>query len=1033
MDEYDLFELTGLPFDPPEKTVKKVKAVIDSAKDSLGKALSNETQQLKRDEINEKLSFLRMKESEIFTPDEKLRKTYDELAKIRTDKEIKNLKATVNLLKRSGKHVVTNGTIRAQRVKTKLSKENVEKVYNDSGFTITEINPFAAMPKFPTNAEKIYDELAALRKIKDPKPNAPDITKVVDLYAFVAYMQEEPENASEYRSKNNDELVKILDGFSTKLSTRTDNLGKLCQSLATAGKTYVFNSATNRHAYNLHLLYKSPELSELFGILKRAIEADLRDLNFAKKCIRLITEVFGDNDVALAIYNNEANSEAGLKNDPFIPEKASYEVKCAYCQTWTEFEDIPEAQKSNKCSQCGRELYKNCMRCKKPVLASSDKCPECGFVFASAAEFTKYFSKAEEALRRSNFEEAHQYLSKAKSADPGEKTNTIDLAKRIALEEARYEKPINELKESIANNKYQAASEIYARYIGNFPNIATYETKINSALSNAKSEFEKAKKKTISECANACVKILDDICVDFKSAKEFLLSNPPTKCNNVKLKANDKESYVIISWSRNSEHGVTYRVVRKDSKEAPMDKNDGKAYDTNDTSYRDDNLLPGIYYSYSVFAERKGAYSLPAVSESIVLLAKVTNEFAEQTDSGIYITWNKPNNCTGVTVARICNKKESILTESAQTSFVDKEFEYEKTYIYSLKANYKRLPSSASVELPSVTPTVRIDKFQIAATQVLENKYKVTWGISQKEIDIQVFINEKMVRAAKSGKGMCEIDLPAEGLHTVTVKAFSGGNWITSKNSVQINTYSPCEIDKSKTKITKDDPVHGDNLTYNVEITLKIAGEIPKNVTGFCYFIRTKSQISKQAPWAEIDEIKTATDMNKIYIDAYKKKNEILFSGTAKDEEAFYLTFFTLYNINGKEVMSAPYKQRFDREISATVFWKVYKPLKIVGNMKLSVEIKANRPLIRLPKFLLCASPQGQHLKYYTDVNAVILMDIKEQEFGSPQRVIKEDYELNPAMTTRITKNSKLFLFFIPSASNENFTLRWAEGFAGKV
>ncbi len=67
-----------------------------------------------------------------------------------------------------------------------------------------------------------------------------------------------------------------------------------------------------------------------------------------------ITDVFGDSDVALAIYN----SEAGLRDDPYVPEKASFSVKCVNCQNVSEFVSIKEAKKVNKCRHCGKEFYK---------------------------------------------------------------------------------------------------------------------------------------------------------------------------------------------------------------------------------------------------------------------------------------------------------------------------------------------------------------------------------------------------------------------------------------------------------------------------------------------------------------------------------------------------------------------------------------------------------------------------------------------------------------------------------------------------
>jgi len=1028
MAEYDLFELTNLSFDPPEKVAKKVKAAIDKAKKDLGAALGSATQQLERDEINGKLAFLNSKEVVIFSSDGKLNEDYEKLAEKRVENEIENLKAAVNLLKLSGKRVITNGTIRTQRQKTKLSKENVESVYRNAKFEITEIDPLSAMPKFPTNAEKIYDELAALRKSKDPNPNGADLTLAVDMYAFVAYLQGEPENTIEYRSKTSVELAKVLDGFSKQFSTRNDNLGKLCASLATAGKTYIFNSDDNRRAYELHLLYKSQALSELFSTLKRSTKSDLQDAKFADICVKQITNVFGDGNIALAIYNNEA----GLKDDPYIPEKAIFYIKCAYCHTINEFVDIAEAQKVNKCSQCGKVLYQQCTRCKKPVLASADRCPECGFVFASIAMFSKYINLAEEALRRSNFEEARQYLANAQSADPGEKARTAELSKRIAADETRYQKPINELRELIANRTFKAAEEALARIISNYPNlnVSSYETQIKSALSKVQLLFDDAKKKTASACADICIDILNDCC-DFKPAVELLRATAPNECKNLSVAVDSKLCSAVLSWTRSGEHGVSYCIVRKTGEAAPKSEMDGVtiAADIAENYYKDEKLTPGTLYSYSVFAKRMGICS-SAVSKSVLLIADVADVRYEQIDTTLRITWNTPKNCSGVKISRVHKGKEITLTENAHSSFEDKGVEYNKSYLYTLKANYIGLPSSTGVGF-AFTPLVKIDKFTISASQVKDNKYMVSWDIKRDDIDIRIFVNGKIIRELKSDKNSCEIELPIDGFHTIEVSALSGGSWLASQNSVQINTYSSCEIDKTQSQIKEKAVRSGENTKYNIELSIKISGTIPGNAAAFWYFVRTKSPISKQVPWADENEIATAHDINKISIDAYKKSGEILFTETVRDAEAFYVTMFTVYNVNGKEVISSACKRRFDRPLKANIFWKVSKPLIGKGNKRLSIEVKPNRPLTQLPKFILCASLQGQHLLDYKDANAEMLMEIQEQEFDSPQTIFKKDHEVVSPMSSQLTKNSKLFLF--PSVPNENYSFHWADGFTGKI
>ena len=268
------------------------------------------------------------------------------------------------------------------------------------------------------------------------------------------------------------------------------------------------------------------------------------------------------------------------------------------------------------------------------------------------------------------------------------------------------------------------------------------------------------------------------------------------------------------------------------------------------------------------------------------------------------------------------------------------------------------------------------------------------------------------------------------GLPKSTAPSSSAGSRNAGQNNVQTSTYSPCEIDAAKSQINKDQ-LNSNNSTYSIELSIKIAGTIPDNVTEFLYFVRTKPAGSKQEPWAEAKEIATAADVHKASVNAYKKTGEILFTTTAKDEYAYYVTMFTIYDINGKKIASLPSNRRFDRALNANVFWKVTKP--ILGNKRLSIEIKPNRPLTRLPQFILSASFQGQHLGNYTDENAKTLLEIHEQELDAPCTIFKKDYEVTSPVSSKLTKDSKLFLFAISSAQNECYSLRRAEGFTGKI
>jgi len=345
-------------------------------------------------------------------------------------------------------------------------------------------------------------------------------------------------------------------------------------------------------------------------------------------------------------------------------------------------------------------------------------------------------------------------------------------------------------------------------------------------------------------------------------------------------------------------------------------------------------------------------------------------------------------------------------------------------YSYILQTKYLGAVSVSAAESAAGSDDSsfsKIDKFNISVSHEDLNNYKISWDIKNKTIDIRIFVNQNMVNELKTETNNCVIELPPDGFHVIEAHVFSEGNWLPCVENVQVNTYTPCKIDETQSKYKKDAPNSSGKNT--VELSIKMLDNIPGNVTAFWYLIRSKNESNES-------DLTKAPDIKKIPIDIYKRAGEILFNGTFKDENALYVTIFSVYNIDGNEIISMPYKYCFTRNLNADVFWKVSKPL--IGNMKLSIEIKPNRAMSGLPKFILCASNQDQLLKSYTDADAVVLLEIPERKFDSPKAIFKEEFTVN-GEAPKLSRNQKVYLFKAAPTVNENYSLRWADGFSGKV
>lgn len=176
MADFDVFDMVGLAFDPPETNARQVKKKIDHKKAELGSTLGRETQQTNRDALQAQIDYLDGIAIQILSPDGKklIDSAFKPLADGKTAAELSSLSATVELLAITGEHTVTEATIRHYKKESRLSVEHVKKAFTDAGFEIIDKDPLAAFPKFPTNADRIYSELAALRRTKDPNPNGAD-------------------------------------------------------------------------------------------------------------------------------------------------------------------------------------------------------------------------------------------------------------------------------------------------------------------------------------------------------------------------------------------------------------------------------------------------------------------------------------------------------------------------------------------------------------------------------------------------------------------------------------------------------------------------------------------------------------------------------------------------------------------------------------------------------------------------------------------------------------------------------------------
>ncbi|MCI8921968.1 MAG: hypothetical protein HFE88_08925 [Acutalibacter sp.] len=85
MADFDLFDMAGLAFDPPETNARQVKKKIDQKKAELGSALGRETQQADRETLQAQIDSLDGITAQILSSDGK--KLIDSTFKLLADKK----------------------------------------------------------------------------------------------------------------------------------------------------------------------------------------------------------------------------------------------------------------------------------------------------------------------------------------------------------------------------------------------------------------------------------------------------------------------------------------------------------------------------------------------------------------------------------------------------------------------------------------------------------------------------------------------------------------------------------------------------------------------------------------------------------------------------------------------------------------------------------------------------------------------------------------------------------------------------------
>ena len=172
---------------------------------------------------------------------------------------------------------------------------------------------------------------------------------------------------------------------------------------------------------------------------------------------------------------------------------------------------------------------------------------------------------------------------------------------------------------------------------------------------------------------------------------------PQLVCSKPSLKsASNSGKDVKLSWG--SVRGADYYYVYR--------KVSGGSYSyigkTTKTSFTDDGVKAGKTYTYKVRAKNEAGYSEYSSTKTVKHLDQPSLKTAENTTSGVKISWGKVSSASGYKVYRKTSDGWKYLGKTSKTYYTDKTAKSGKKYTYSVSAysgDYNSSKSSDGISL----------------------------------------------------------------------------------------------------------------------------------------------------------------------------------------------------------------------------------------------------------------------------------------------------------------------------------------------
>ena len=1024
--------MLGLEFDPPD-TLKKIRAAHENWKKRLTAELNTSVEPGRLNVIKSELAM----EDYIVQIIENARLRQREAEALKQIR-VEQLRLYIDLQRgdNSGTLQVNQSQIRHIRDKLKLSVATIEATYREQGFEIKAARTTKSVAEKLNGffiADSVMEELrknfAAFQTVPDEK-NYPWSAQVSDLYELAYYLERKIEPSADfYKRRDTADLREIFRSEAKKVSSPIPAWQSI-KALLNLAQTQIFNSDDNRFKYDHSL--RIERLSDFFAKLKAAPDIFKRDKYFADNCINRIRRTFPNllnYELSAALYNKAA----GLLNDPYESVSDTGEiffcVTCSNCGAFENFRTREEAERA-VCKVCGENFYVECPKCGRKIPADADHCPACGFSLSELRHYSHYVDHANAML---------------------------DLLERSAKAlDGNVEAVIAEIIDNLAKAKIAKPEA---------PELTKIEWRLHKISAEAKKreliKWAEAKLPGLNThpdtAVSACMEILRRI-KDYKPARDrlrLIIPKKPLSVAAVIHKSANKSTAVqnsgnasvlgkifvnakttstsvaapsynltcTVNWQPDNDLGVVYTLVRKIDG-IPQNYRDGEIIveNTDRIEADDDDIKPGVFYGYAVFATRLGAISESASCTAVFYSDIDENKLIAKTEDGhCKFTWKLPaDNCLGVRILRSDKDGNNVVVaDCVQSPFVDRLVKNRKQYQYCLQCVYysaaevvlnraKFLAEAGNEKFNRVwkveqayryskglnvtlTPELPPRPIKNLAFKVVGDRVRFVWQTSGdfellfKEIPAdkkitaetgKIFDAEQLeeilgdgaiLKRAESSDQFCEFEISGELLKIALVSATTKSALLNE--IVVIANVEPCEIDEEKTQIVGKD----------LKLVLK---NLPKNVYMIHYRVNSDED---DETYATVEDAKER-HMNRIY--ATKYEHDTFITQSHLPQRELFVTVIGEYKLSdGTTIYSAPSKlmvnNRPREEISYQLEWGksgLFTKTLQAKNCKLIVESRADST----PELFLAYRKDRRANVELKDEETRVIQTIPEYKHGYP-------------------------------------------------